>query len=379
MKPPKFKMTELGLIPEDWEVKRLGEIGEPLMCKRILKSQTLDAGDVPFYKIGTFGGAADAYISRSLYESYRRKYSYPKKGNVLLSAAGTIGRTVVYDGRDAYFQDSNIVWLDNDESQVLNEYLHWWYKVISWNTEDGGIVTRLYNNNLKSSLIALPPLPEQRRIAGALSDVDELISALGKLIEKKRNIKTGTMQQLLTGKRRLPGFGGKWVEKRLRDVVKIGNGKDYKHLSKGDIPVYGTGGLMTYVNEYLHEGATVCIGRKGTIDEPQYHEGKIWTVDTLFYTYDFNGVDPKFLYYLFTRINWLSYNTATGVPSLTAMAILGIEMSIPSLPEQRAIAAVLSDMDAEIAALEAERAKYARIKSGMMQELLTGRTRLKGE
>ena len=138
---------------------------------------------------------------------------------MLLSAAGTIGRTVVYDGKDGYFQDSNIVWVDNDEMLVSNDYLYWWYKVISWNTEDGGIVTRLYNNNLKASLIVVPPLAEQRRIAGALSDVDELIFALGKLIEKKRNIKTGAMQELLgmrnsecgmrnVPRRRLPGFSG---------------------------------------------------------------------------------------------------------------------------------------------------------------------------
>ena len=136
---------------------------------------------------------------------------------------------------------------------------------------------------------------------------------------------------------------------------------------------------MTYVNASLYDGATVCIGRKGTIDEPQYHEGKIWTVDTLFYTYDFKGVDPKFLYYLFTRINWHSYNSATGVPSLTAVTILGIDISLPPLAEQKAIAAVLSDMDAEIAALEAKRAKYESIKQGMMQELLTGKTRLRGK
>lgn len=109
MRTTEFKDTELGPIPKDWEVKRLGEIGEPLMCRRVLKSQTSSNGEIPFYKIGTFGKKPDAYMSRSLFDELRRAYSYPRKGDVLISAAGTIGRVVVFDGKDAYFQDSNIV------------------------------------------------------------------------------------------------------------------------------------------------------------------------------------------------------------------------------------------------------------------------------
>ena len=407
MKPAKFKMTELGPIPEDWEVGRLGEIGEPLMCKRILKSQTLDSGDVPFYKIGTFGGAPDAYISRSLYESYRRKYSYPKKGDVLLSAAGTIGRTVVYDGRDAYFQDSNIVWLDNDESLVLNKYLYWWYKVISWNTEDGGIVTRLYNNNLKSSLIPLPPLPEQHRIAAALSDVDELIAALGKLIEKKRNIKAGTMQQLLTGKRRLPGFGGKWVEKRLGEIGKFskGAGISKEQSNSGPLPAVRYGELYTTHHDYikhfesfisedvakcatqLHKGDIVfaCSGEtKEEIGKCAAYLGEEVAYaggDLIIFT-PLPEYDSLFLGFELNTPLCAQQKAAAGqgdaVVHIRQESIAAITVFVPpTLSEQRAIAAVLSDMDAEIAALEAEQAKYARIKSGMMQQLLTGKTRLR--
>lgn len=240
----------------------------------------------------------------------------------------------------------------------------------------GDAVVHIRSGSLAEVVIPVPPRPEQEKIAEALSDVDALLAAMTKLIEKKRAIKQGAMQQLLTGKKRLAGFTGKWVEKRLGDMLVIGNGKDYKHLEPGPIPVYGTGGLMTYVAEWLYDGPTVCIGRKGTIDVPQYHEGKLWTVDTLYYTYDFKDVDPKFLYYLFLTIDWQSYNSATGVPSLTAKAIYEIEVVVPTLVEQQAIALVLSDMDAEIAALEAKRAKYESIKQGMMQELLTGKARL---
>ena len=244
----KMKQTEIGLIPDDWEVKTLGEIGEPCMCKRILKEQTSSIGDVPFYKIGTFGGIPDAYISRELFEQYKEQYNYPKKGTLLLSAAGTIGRVVVFDGKDSYFQDSNIVWIDNDETKVTNDFLFYCYSRMQWKTEEGGIVSRLYNANLKStSFIAPKSLAEQQRIAKALSDVDSLISTTEKLIQKKKNIKQGTMQNLLTGKKRLPGFGDKQTDlfvpngthtKEVKDVSpeQIRLSAKMKQTELGEIP-----------------------------------------------------------------------------------------------------------------------------------------------
>ena len=112
-----------------WVEVELRDIGKVSMCKRIMKAETSSDGDVPFYKIGTFGKEADAYISREKFEKYRKLYSFPQKGDILISAAGTIGRTVIYDGEDAYYQDSNIVWLANDESIVLNKYLYYCYQL----------------------------------------------------------------------------------------------------------------------------------------------------------------------------------------------------------------------------------------------------------
>lgn len=169
-----------------------------------------------------------------------------------------------------------------------------------------------------------------------------------------------------------------WEVKKLGAVFDIGNGRDYKHLNTGKIPVYGTGGLMTYVNEYLYDGETVCIGRKGTINMPQYHNGKIWTVDTLFYTYNFRKTDVKFLYYLTQRIDWNSYNTATGVPSLTSQNISNILVLFPPLHEQHRIASALTSIDNLISSLGKLIEKKKNIKQGAMQQLLTGKTRLKG-
>ena len=148
---------------------------------------------------------------------------------------------------------------------------------------------------------------------------------------------------------RFPEFGGEWETYIIADILCIGNGRDYKQLSKGDIPVFGTGGYMTSVNECLYEGETTFIGRKGTINKPFYYNGKFWTVDTLFYTHSFKRVIPKFVYCLFQTINWLRYNEASGVPSLSKDTIEKIKVRIPQLDEQKKIAKLLSLLEERIA------------------------------
>ena len=168
----------------------LGDVGSICMCKRILKSQTNTASGVPFYKIGTFGKEADAYISQETFDEYRSRYNFPKKGDVLISAAGTIGRTVVYDGKPAYFQDSNIVWIDNDESIVLNSYLRYCYELKPWKASEGGTIPRLYNDNIAKAVIAIPSIEKQKRIVSILDRFDaicnDLTSGLPAEIEARR-------------------------------------------------------------------------------------------------------------------------------------------------------------------------------------------------
>lgn len=161
-----------------------------------------------------------------------------------------------------------------------------------------------------------------------------------------------------------------WEVKELGSFLSLGSGKDYKHLDKGDIPVYGTGGVMTYVNNYLYEGETVGIGRKGTIDKPVFLSGKFWTVDTLFYAHQFVNLNPKFIYYKFCLIKWREYNEASGVPSLNKNTLYKIKFSLPKLTEQTAIANALSDADALINNIEKLITKKRNIKQGAMQKLL---------
>lgn len=198
---------------DKWEIKTIGDIGNVKMCKRIFSYQTKDEGEVPFYKIGTFGKEANSYITKRLFNEFKNKYSYPKSGDILISASGTIGRTVVYDGETAYYQDSNIVWIANDESLVTNNFLYYIYKSIEFKTE-GSAIKRLYNNLLLSISFFCPSLPEQKAIAQILSDMDSEIEALEIQLQKTQNLKQGMMQELLTGKIRLVNQSTK-KEKRI--------------------------------------------------------------------------------------------------------------------------------------------------------------------
>lgn len=147
---------------------RLGDLGRVAMCKRVLKNQTSETGDIPFFKIGTFGKKADAFISQELFDEFSSHYSYPSKGDILISAAGTLGRTVVFDGTPSYYQDSNIVWLKHDGTRLFNAYLEYFYRLKPWEVSVGVTIPRIYNGDIERTKIPLPPLPSQRDIVAHL-------------------------------------------------------------------------------------------------------------------------------------------------------------------------------------------------------------------
>lgn len=227
-------------------------------------------------------------------------------------------------------------------------------------------------------IIQKPKLKEQQKIAACLSSLDEVIAAHSQRLEALKDHKKGLMQNLFpqegekVPKYRFKEFenDGDWVEKLFEQLFIIGNGRDYKHLNNGDIPVYGSGGYMLSVNEYLYDGESVCIGRKGTIDKPMFLNGKFWTVDTLFYTHSFKNCVPKYIFYVFENINWQDHNEAGGVPSLSKTNIYKIEILIPpTIQEQQKIAACLSSLDALIIA-QAEKIEQLKLhKKGLMQGL----------
>ena len=180
---------------EAWEQRKLGEIGSVSMCRRIFKEQTSENGEIPFYKIGTFGGEADAFISRELFEEYKAKYQYPKKGDILISASGSIGRTVVFTGKNEYFQDSNIVWLNHDK-HLDNSFLKCFYSIVKWAGIEGSTIKRLYNDNILNTAITLPSVEEQQKIGAYFENLDNLITLHQRELEKLQNIKKSMLEKM---------------------------------------------------------------------------------------------------------------------------------------------------------------------------------------
>lgn len=188
---------------EGWDKKTLGELGKVCMCKRIMKHQTSPEGDIPFYKIGTFGKSPNAFIDNETYISFKEKYSFPKVGDILISASGTIGRRVIYDGEPAYFQDSNIVWIDNTEDLVSNDYLYHFYGVCNWNPSKGATISRLYNADLRRIEISFPNIKTQKLLVEKMVALQNNFEAIQLSYEVKlknlTELKKSILQKAFSG------------------------------------------------------------------------------------------------------------------------------------------------------------------------------------
>lgn len=220
----------------EWKRKTLGDFGNVAMNRRIFKEQTSETGEIPFYKIGTFGKEPDAYISRQLFEEYKAKYPYPDVGDILLSAAGSIGKTVEYTGKDEYFQDSNIVWLKHDE-RLDNPFLKYFYSKVKWGTLEGGTVKRLYNKILLETEIVLPEIIEQKKIGKFFASYDRMIAHQEGKIRKLQQFRQAMLTKLFPREGaaepelRFRGFSGKWKCCRFGDIADIRRGLTYSPSS----------------------------------------------------------------------------------------------------------------------------------------------------
>lgn len=244
----------------DWEKRKLGDIGSVVMCKRIFKEQTSENGEIPFFKIGTFGGIPDSFISRELFDEYKRKYPFPENGDVLISASGTIGRTVVYNGEEAYYQDSNIVWLQRDKEQVDNSFLQQFYQIVKWAGIEGSTIKRLYNSNILSTEILLPSIEEQTKISNFFKQLDDTIALCLQELTILKQTKQGFFQKMLPKEGeslpevRFPGFTGDWEQIRLGDRATIKGRLGWKSLKQ---------------EEYTSDGPSMIAGKhikNGVID-----------------------------------------------------------------------------------------------------------------
>ncbi len=385
------------MLPLNWQRVRLGDIGKPCMCKRVMKHQTTRYGEIPFYKIGTFGNTADAFISKKLFLEYKTKYSFPKKGDILISASGTIGRAVIYDGKPAYFQDSNIVWIDNDETLVKNDFLFYAYSNVKWNTEHTTIL-RLYNDNFRNTLIPLPPLNEQIAIANILSGLDHYLYTLRALILKKEGVKKALSFELLSQRKRLKGFNQAWQRVKVKDfgiiitgstpltqISEYWNGtiswitptdiNDNKDIFNSERKITQKG-LDTIRMIPKNSVLVTCIASIGKNAILRVNGACNQQINAIIPNKDFNA---DFIYYLMEN----NKQYLLGKAGVTATYIISkqvfeeIDFFVPKdLNEQSAIANILSALDNEIASLKNKKRQFENIKKALNHDLMSAKIRV---
>jgi len=373
------------VAPADWEEVRLGEHSLFFKGNGLSKSQLIDDGPKQCVHYGElfthYGSVIDTVTSNCVefggsFKSLAGDVLMPgsdvtPKGLATASAIKVSG--VVLGG--------DIIVIRSNPISLYGPFLSNFIRISKGRVlrlVKGSTVYHIHAKDLADLKVLKPSVKEQEAIAEALSDADAAIESLDALIAKKRDVKQAAMQQLLTGRSRLPGFTGDWEEARLGACLSIMHGKNQSQIldAEGKYPILATGGVVGRTNSFLSNKPSVLIGRKGTIDRPQFMDTPFWTVDTLFYSDIADGNSAKFLFYKFMMIDWKRYNEASGVPSLSSRTIENIEVWIPSLKEQEAIAERLSVMDDELEALTGQVSKLRMVKEGMMQDLLTGKVRL---
>ncbi|MGN8412157.1 restriction endonuclease subunit S [Helicobacter pylori] len=366
--------------PLNWQRVRLGDIGKPCMCKRVMKHQTTRYGEIPFYKIGTFGNTADAFISKKLFLEYKTKYSFPKKGDILISASGTIGRAVIYDGKPAYFQDSNIVWIDNDETLVKNDFLFYAYSNIKWNTEHTTIL-RLYNDNFRNTLIPLPPLNEQIAIANILSGLDHYLYSLDALILKKESVKKALSFELLSQRKRLRGFNQAWQKVRLGDICEITTGS----LDANEMVHYGKYRFYTcakeyyFIDKYAFDTEAILISGNGAhVGYVHYYKGKFNAYQRTYVLDNFSEhiIFVKYFLTMFLQSHIQTNRNEGNTPYIVMATLKDFEILLPPLNEQAAIANILSALDSEIISLKNKKRQFDNIKKALNHDLMSAKIRV---
>lgn len=354
----------------EWKETTLGKcVIQPLDYGMNAAAITYD-GENKYIRITDIDEQSSQYISDSPVSPAGQlldKYIVEENDILFARTGASTGKTYLYKKKDGklYFAGFLIRAKIKTEynstfifAQTKTAQYYKWVEFMSIRSGQPGINSQEY----ASYRFLIPQKEEQDKIASLLSLLDERITTQIKIIEDLKKLKSSLLDLLFQN-------NSKWSTYCISEILTIGNGRDYKHLKEGNIPVYGTGGYMLSVNDYLYEGESVCIGRKGTIDMPMFLTGKFWTVDTLFYTHNFRNILPKFCYYLFTMINWQRYNEASGVPSLSKATIEKIKVSVPSINEQVYICSILDSVNNKIDVERSILNEFKKQKQHLLQQM----------
>ena len=370
----------------DWEQRKLGSLATVEMNKRIFKEQTTTKGDIPFYKIGTFGSDADSFISRDLFEEYKNKYPYPNIGDILISASGSIGRTVVYNGEDAYYQDSNIVWL-NHNGKIDNSFLLQFYNQVKWAGLEGSTIKRLYNKNILETYIAVPKIEEQRLIGEFFKLVDSSITLHQRKLEKLQATKKALLYELFPiensrrPKRRFKGFTGDWEQRKFKDIA-FKRGK----ISEADLPYVEFEDINSGIGT-LNKNILQKVGhKKGILFEAgDVLFGKLrpylqnWLLCQFmgiavgdFWVFQPQIVSSAFLYYLIQSEAYQSVvniSSGTKMPRSSWSLVSETHFSIPKYKEATMIGEFLTSIDKNITLHQRKLEKLKNLKAAYLNEM----------
>ena len=398
--PQGYKQTELGLLPADWDIQSVGRhcsVKARIGWQGLRSDEYLTSGE---YGLITSTDIVDGMVDwRTCCFVSKARYSQDpniivQENDTLISKDGTIGKVgIVQNIPFPSTLNSGVFVVRPKLDNVYKKYLAFAFKSIYFQDfinrlTAGSTIVHLYQKDIVQFMFPVPPIAEQRAIAEALSDVDGLIAALDKKIAKKRLLKQGAMQQLLTGKTRLPGFTDEWVEKKVKDVFRVTRGyvlATNKVVERPDgyykYPVFSSqtqnNGVMGYYSDYLFEDAITWTTDGANAGEVNYRQGKFYCTNVCGVLISEEGYANECVASIINMVA-KSHVSYIGNPKLMNNVMADIEICIPpSIKEQQAIATILSDMDKEITDLEAQRDKYRLLKSGMMQKLLTGQIRLK--
>lgn len=394
MKETKFKDTEIGEIPKDWKMYSIGKdcsVKARIGWQGLTTSEYLQTGHYGLITStdlieGKVNWDTCVFVSE---ERYKQDTNIiVKNGDVLVSKDGTIGKVAVVSNLQYPTTLNSGVFVIRTKNEKITQeglglvFISPYFKDFIKRLTAGSTIVHLYQKDIVNFTFPIPTLPEQHHIASALTSIDNLISSLGKLIEKKKNIKQGAMQQLLTGETRLKGFTEPWREKKLGEVCSVKKGVRVvkRNLTtNGLYPVYqNTNFPLGYSNHYNVEANTPFVIIGGSAGQIGICREKYWAADDCAF-FACHDIYKEYLYYvlLLNQSNIL-HNVRTGtIPRLDRTFLSGMLVYISSnIAEQQAIATILTKMDDEITALEAKKAKYEAIKQGMMQQLLTGKIRL---
>ncbi len=415
--PQGYKRTEVGVIPEDWEVIKGGQLFSKIQDGTHF-SPKVNGGKFLYVtskniKFGHLDLRSAEYIDQAQHEAIYKRCDVMKNDILLTKDGANTGNAALNTLDEPFSLLSSVAFLRLNENKHSSEFflqqiLSRDFQVYIQEEMSGNAITRLTLSKINNLNFFVPPLKEQTAIATALSDVDALINELEQLIAKKQAIKTATIQQLLTGRTRLPQFALRddgtpkgykaselgeipedWDICLLQDAVDFLDGlrrpvKSSERLKiQGTYPYYGASGIVDYVNDYLFDDELILLGEDGenilsrNLPLAFQVSGKIWVNNHA------HVMKPKAFFnitYLTSYLESLDYsllNSGTAQPKLNKQSCLKIKINNPSFQEQTAIASILTDMDSDISSLQQRLSKTRQIKQGMMQELLTGKTRLK--